>query len=112
LGQNELLPFDEELKSKPATPDFCHPNLLPLRDPNENKTKSTFKPTKVAKYINHGSKVVKKELPKSTSNWKKERSAKGKKPYIEDDDHQDIEEVEMTGSRKLLKCIKRILTIN
>jgi hypothetical protein len=39
----------------------------------------------VKKTKHHESKVVKKELPKSTSSHKKERGAKGKKHYKEDD---------------------------
>jgi hypothetical protein len=96
LEQNAPLPVDEELKRKLATLDFCRP---------------TLRPSDVVKKIKHKRTVVKKELPKSASNCKKERSAKVKKLYIEDDD-QEVEEIESTGSRNWFKCIKRISTIN
>jgi hypothetical protein len=74
LEQNESSPFDE----------------------------ATSKPTKVVKNTKHESKVVKKESPKSTSSHKKERGAKHKNPYLDDDD-QYVDDKEMTGSRKLVE---------
>jgi hypothetical protein len=63
---------------------------------------SVFKWTKVVKSTKHGSKVVKKELPKSMSSCKKERGVKAKKQYKENNDEY-FDEIELTGSRKLVE---------
>jgi hypothetical protein len=100
-------PVEEATSQKKETeegePATKKPRLTSIvqRDLSSSEESSSDE-SKVAKNSKHGSKVVKKELPKSMSSRKKERSLKGQKQYKEDDD-QYGHEVEVTGSRKLVE---------
>jgi hypothetical protein len=80
LEQNELSSSDEA---------GLKPNSLEGNETYSSDESALKRRTKVVKNTKHGRKVVKKESPKSTSSPKKERGAKGKKHY-EEDDHQHV----------------------
>jgi hypothetical protein len=83
-------PVDEERKTKLTTVDFFRPFLPPSEVVKKNK---------------HESKVVKKEVPKSTSSCNKERGVKHKK-YVEDDD-EFADEIKVTGSRESVEVYQK-----
>jgi hypothetical protein len=90
----------EEVESANKKPRPAEQIVSPRKSPVDEEGRPILPPSDVVKITKHKSRVlVKKESPTSRSSCDKERHAKRKKYYIENDD-EFAGEIKVTGSRK------------